>query len=75
MKHDLFRAAADAVHLCDPGHLIGSFERFGHALAPGHLHDEQLHPLFTGLVDFQKVRIQLPGQQQFEKSKGCSSFR
>ena len=67
MEHDLFRAAADAVHAAYPIHLIGSLERLAHVLAPRHLPDEQLQPFLTGALDFSAMLIQLFRKQQFRK--------
>ena len=51
-QHDLFRAILDAIHLCDPCHLIGGFEFLGHAFLNLHLLGNQFDPVHAGLVNF-----------------------
>ena len=62
-QHDLFCPAADTVHVTNPFHLVGGFERFSHAFLLGHLASNQVDTLLTSLINLQQMWIQFSGQQ------------
>ena len=58
VKNDFLRTVADIVHTTHPFHLVGCFERFGHALLLCHSVNDGFHTLIAGLVDFGQMREQ-----------------
>ena len=54
----------DIVHLTDPCHLVGSFQRLGDTLGSGHLFNNGILPFLCLLDNIGKVAVQSAVEQQ-----------
>ena len=64
LVYNFHRTGSNIVHLTDPCHLVGGFQRFGDFLRLGHLLDDSVHQILRLLVNTSEIGIQLPAQQQ-----------
>lgn len=64
LVYNFHRTCLDIIHLADPRHLVGSFQRLGNALGVGHLLNDDVQPLLRLVVNIGKVAVQVSAQQQ-----------
>ena len=63
-QYELFHLILDAVHPAHPLHLIGGFERLGHALFRCQLLHDEFQLFLTAPVNLGQVLIQIAGHEQ-----------
>ena len=64
----------NAVRAPDPFHLIRGLQRFCNFFARLKLYNNQIHPLLAGVVDFDKVWIQLAREKHAGIERGAMLF-
>ena len=74
-QNDFLRTTADAVHAACPFHLVGGFERFGHAFLLCHSRSNDFHSLIAGLVNLGKMPIQRPTCEEICIEDGMILFQ
>ena len=64
LVHHLHHACPDIIHLANPCHLVGSFQRLGNALDSGYLLNGSVQHFLRLLVNIGKVAVQPAAEQQ-----------